>query len=85
MRASLTFNVLFDFQMVFMTLDHKMLLDKMKCIGFLDKTRKRFHSYLTTRAFFCFIRQCVFVSRDYKLQISSGIYIKTFIAFAIYN
>ena len=36
-------------QRVFDTLDQKILLDKMKCIGFSDKTIKWFHSNLTNR------------------------------------
>ena len=44
--------ILIDLQKAFETLDHKILLDKMKYIGFLDKTIKCFHSYLTNRAFF---------------------------------
>ena len=41
---------LIDIQRVFVTLDQKILLDKMKCIGFSDKTIKWFHSNLTNRA-----------------------------------
>ena len=36
----------------FDTLDHKILLDKMECIAFLDKTIKWFYSNLTNKAFF---------------------------------
>ena len=39
-----------DHQKAFNTLDHETLFDKMKCIGFSDKT-KWFHCYLTNRAF----------------------------------
>ena len=35
----------------FDTLDHKILIDKMKCIDFSDKATKLFHSYLTNRVF----------------------------------
>ena len=45
--------ILIDLQKVFDTLYHKMLWDKMKCIGFSDKTIKWFHSYHTNRA--CFV------------------------------
>ena len=44
--------ILIDLQKAFDNLDHKILLDKMKCIGFSDKTIKWFHSYLTSRAIF---------------------------------
>ena len=44
--------ILIDLQKAFDTLDHKILLDKMKCIGFSDKTIKWFHSFLTNRAIF---------------------------------
>ena len=44
--------VLIDMQKAFDTLGHKMLLEKMKWVGFLDKIIKRFHSYLTNGAFF---------------------------------
>ena len=41
--------ILIELQKAFETLDHKILLDKMKCSGFSDKTIKWFHSYLTNR------------------------------------
>ena len=44
--------MLIDLQKAFDTLDHKILLRKMKCIGFSNKTTTWFHSYLTSRAFF---------------------------------
>ena len=44
--------ILIDLQKAFDTLDPKILLDKMKCIGFSDKTIKWFHTYLTNRAIF---------------------------------
>ena len=44
--------ILIDLQKAFETLDHKILLAKMKCIGFSDKTIKWFHSYVTNRAIF---------------------------------
>ena len=44
--------ILIDLQKAFDTLNHKILLEKMKCIGFSDKTIKRFHSNPTNRAFF---------------------------------
>ena len=44
--------VLVNFQKAFDTLDHKILLDKMECIAFLDKTIKWFYSNLTNKAFF---------------------------------
>ena len=44
--------ILIDLQRAFYFIDHKILLNKMKCIGFSDQTIKWFHSYLTNRAFF---------------------------------
>ena len=38
--------------MVFDTLDHKVLLEKMKCTSFSGNTVKWFRSYLTNRAIF---------------------------------
>ena len=58
--------MLIDLQKTFDTLDHKILLEKMKCVGFSNKTTKWFHSYLTSRAFFCFIGKCVFNNSDHK-------------------
>ena len=43
---------LIDLQKAFDTIGHKILLGKMKCIGFSDKTIKWFHSYLTNRVTF---------------------------------
>ena len=44
--------ILIDLQEAFDIIDHTILLDKMKYIGFTDKTKKWLHSYLTDRAFF---------------------------------
>ena len=44
--------ILIELQKAFDTLGHKILLDKMKCIGFPDKKIKWFHSYLTNRVIF---------------------------------
>ena len=44
--------VLINLQNAFDTLDHTLLLEKIKCIGFSDKTTKWFHSYLTKRVIF---------------------------------
>ena len=44
--------ILIGLQKTFDTLDHKILLDKMKCIGFSDKTIKWFHSHLTNSVIF---------------------------------
>ena len=44
--------ILIDLQKAFHTLDHKILSDKMRCIGFSDYAIKWFHSYLTNRAIF---------------------------------
>ena len=42
--------ILIDLQKAFDTLDHKILLAKLRCIGFSGKTIKWFHSFLTNRA-----------------------------------
>ena len=47
-----TSTILIDVQKSFNTLDHKMLLGKIKFLDFLDKTIKWFHFYLTNRVFF---------------------------------
>ena len=44
--------VLIDRRKAFDTLDHKILLDRVKCIGFSDQTLKWFHYYLINRGFF---------------------------------
>ena len=44
--------IIIDLQKAFDTLDHTILLEKMKYIGFSNKTIRWFHSYLTNRAFF---------------------------------
>ena len=41
--------ILIDLQRAFDSLDHKILLCKIKCIGLLKKEIKWFHSYLTNR------------------------------------
>ena len=43
--------ILIDLQKTFDAIDHDMLLEKLKVIGFCDDTVNWFHSYLTDRAF----------------------------------
>ena len=42
--------ILIDLQKAFDTIDHNILLEKLKAIGFCDDTVNWFHSYLTDRA-----------------------------------
>lgn len=44
--------ILINLQKTFDNLDHKILLNEMKCIGFSEELIKCFHSYLTHKAFF---------------------------------
>ena len=44
--------ILINLQRAFYTLNHKIVLDKMKCIGFSDKKITWVHSYLTNRFIF---------------------------------
>ena len=74
--------ILINHQKAFDTFDHKILIHKMKCSGFSDKTIKWFHSYLTE--LFRFIRR-VFGSKRNRLQSSSRNCIGTFIVFAVYD
>ena len=48
--------ILINLQKACDTLDHKILLDRMKCISFSDKTVKWFH--LTNRAFLYYWTVC---------------------------
>ena len=43
--------ILIDLQKALDTIDHNILLEKLKAIGFCDDTVNWFHSYLTDRAF----------------------------------
>ena len=43
--------ILIDLQKAFDTIDHKILIQKMKCIGFSDDVTKWFESYLSKRMF----------------------------------
>ena len=43
--------ILIDLKKAFDTIDHNILLEKLKAIGFCDDTVNWFHSYLTDRAF----------------------------------
>ena len=43
--------ILIDLQKTFDTIDHNILLEKLKAIGFYDDTVNWFHSYLTDRTF----------------------------------
>ena len=71
--------ILIDLQKTFYTLDHKILLEKMKYIDFSDKTINWFHWHLTNRVFFRFIRHCLFGSRGHKLRSFPRIYIGIFV------
>ena len=71
-----------DLQKAFETLD-EYFLDKMRCLGFSDKTIQWFHSHLTE--LFGFLRQSIFGSRDHKVWSSSRIYIRTFIVLLYIN
>ena len=44
--------ILINLQKTFDNLDHKILLNEMKCIGFSEELIKCFHSYLAHKAFF---------------------------------
>ena len=48
--------ILIDLKKVFDTIDHNILLEKLKAIGFCDDTVNWFHSYLTDRAFLVSIK-----------------------------
>ena len=76
--------ILIDLQKVCNTSDHKILLDKKKCISFLNKAIKWFHSCLRSRSFSGVIGQCVFGSREHKLWCSSRIYILGPLLFLLY-
>ena len=47
-----TVMILINLQKAFYTLNHKIVLDKMKCVGFSDKTITWVHSYPTNRFIF---------------------------------
>ena len=46
-----TGTILIDLQKAYDTIDHNILLEKLKAIGFCDDTVNWFHSYLTSRTF----------------------------------
>ena len=57
--------ILTDLQRPFDTLNHKILLEKMRGICFSDKTIKWFNSYLIN-SLFQSIEECIFGSSDHK-------------------
>ena len=64
-------------------LDHKILTDKVKNIGFSEK---KMVSLLPHKlSLIQFIRQCILESMDHKLWSSSKVYIRTSLVFAIYK
>ena len=50
-KGSLTGMILIDLQIAFDTIDHKILIEKMSCLGFHESTIKWCKSYLTNRCF----------------------------------
>ena len=50
-KGSLTGMILIDLQKAFDTIDHKILTEKMSCLGFSESTIRWYKSYLTNRCF----------------------------------
>ena len=50
-KGSLTGMILIDLQKAFDTIDHKILTEKMSCLGFAESTMRWYKSYLTNRCF----------------------------------
>ena len=50
-KGSLTGMILIDLQKAFDTIDHKILTEKMNCLGFAESTIRWYKSYLTNRCF----------------------------------
>ena len=75
--------ILIDLQKAFDTSDHKILLDKMKCRGFSDKTMVSLSSH--KQSYFCFVWHYLLRSSDHKLRSSPRTYIGTFVGFAIHK
>ena len=50
-KGSLTGMILIDLQKAFDTVDHKILTEKMSCLGFAESTIRWYKSYLTNRCF----------------------------------
>ena len=50
-KGSLTGMILIDLQKAFDTIDHKILTEKMSCLGFAESTIRWYKSYLTNRCF----------------------------------
>ena len=59
-KGSLTCMILIDLQKAFDTIDHKILMEKMSCLGFHESTIRWYKSYFTNR---CFI---VNVGKDFS-------------------
>ena len=59
----LTGMILIDLQKLFNTINHNMILEKLKAIGFCDNIVNFFHSYLTGRAFLVSIEKYSSISK----------------------
>ena len=64
--------ILIDLQKAFDSLDHEFSLDKIKSIGFSDKTIKWFHSYLTNWAFFVSLDNVFSEARTINCRVPQG-------------
>ena len=71
--------ILINLQKVFDALDHKILLNKIKCIGFSDKTIKWFHSYLTDRAIFVSLGTVFLGAETINCKVPQGSILGTFL------
>ena len=71
--------ILIDLQKAFDTIDHNILLEKLKAIGFCDDTVNWFHSYLTDRALFLVsIENSIQVSRKFRVECLKGQFLSLF-------
>ena len=73
---------LIDLQKAFDTIDIKFLLEKMKCIGFSNKTIKCFYFYLTNRAFFVSLDDVFSKTATLNCRVPKP---STFIVFTLYK
>ena len=68
----LTGMILIDLQKAFDTIDHNILLKKMKIIGFSESTIKWFQSYLTERIFFVSVEKSLSNAGKLKCGVPQG-------------
>ena len=80
-KGLLTGMILIDLQKAFDTIDHEILLQKLKAIKFSESTIKWFKSYLSERIFFVNIENKLSDFGEVSCGVPQGVHLRTSVVF----